>query len=93
MEFPAWVEKSKSNKKRATSRLRFILSTITLQRTGQRGMRGLAPLVGLDYTTLYHYVREGAFSQSAADCIEKALGKKVIKASDLTNPLEITTAP
>lgn len=97
MYFPDWVEKGcRTRRQRATARLKFILFTATYDLTGMRGPRVLAPIVGLDFSTIYLYIREGAFSETAAAKIVDALAIHKDKLSvpfstvDLIAPLEIT---
>lgn len=92
MRFPAWVDgPRKSKADRASARLKWMLSQAAFALTGKTGMRNLAPLVGLDQSLLYMYIRQGSFTVQSATKIEKALGRKVINAYHLTNPLEIDT--
>lgn len=91
MHFPTWVDgpRSKTKAQRASARLKWMLSQVAFSLTGKTGMRNLAPLTGLDQSLFYLYIRQGAFSATSATAIEKALGRKVIKAEYLTNPLDI----
>lgn len=88
MYFPERVEKGcRTKRQRATARLKFILSSAAFDHTGKVGLRGLAKIVGMDYTTLYLYVREGSFSESAADKIAAKL--PAVDRAMLISPLEI----
>jgi hypothetical protein len=90
MRIPAWVDGARSSKsKRASSRLRFICNHLAAQYTERASLRALGELVGLDHSTIAIYIRRGAFSLPAAEKIVAALPAKAIRASDLTNPLEI----
>jgi hypothetical protein len=94
MYFPEWVEKGcRTKKERATARLKFILSDAAFGLTGKTGLRGLEKIVGVDYTTMHLYIRNGAFSETIAERIVTALKARdsgsPIAADMLIKPLEI----
>lgn len=93
MNFPTWVDgpPRKTSQQRASARLQYILSNVALQLTQRQSMRALAEKCAIDHSLLSKYIKQGYFSQSAANRIEFMLGKKHVTAAHLTNPLEIDT--
>ena len=92
MQFPSWADAPKlSKKRRATQRLRFIISNLALRVSGRQSHRALADHVGLNHSTISVYVRRGAFSEKAAKVIEDRVGKELCPSEWLTDPLSIKT--
>lgn len=94
MQFPAWVEGSRTPKgQRASNRLKFIMGKLALEHTGRNSMRALAEKIGYDHSTFSTYIRRGAFTDKAAAEIVDALGcQKTVKPTYLTDPLNIPSA-
>ena len=92
MQFPPWANGPKlSKKQRASLRLRYIISKISLQISGRQSHRALAEHVGLNHSTISLYVSRGAFSEKAAKTIEERVGRTICRAEWLTDPLNIET--
>ena len=92
MQFPPWANGPKlSKKRRASLRLRFIVSNLALNVSGRQSHRALAEHVGLNHSTISLYVSRGAFSEKAAKTIEQRVGQTTCRAEWLTDPLNIET--
>lgn len=90
LKIPLWVEKGlKTNKAKATARLKFILTNLAARHTGRASLRALADRVGLDHSTLSVYTRAGAFSEKAASTFVANLNDPMITVEVLTKPLEV----
>ena len=90
MQFPPWADGPKlSKKRRATLRLKYMISRLALIASVRQSHRALGERCGLDHSTISMYVRRGAFSPNAAAVIEQAMGRNNIRAEWLTDPLNI----
>lgn len=89
-KFPTWVETppNQSDEARASKRLRFILEQVCTS-TGLLRIAVLARHCNVERTSIHFYIRRGKFSAAMAQQIEDALGKTVVRASHLTDPLSI----
>lgn len=91
---PSWVEKGKTRKEeRATARLDYLLGLLAALHTERKSMRGLAEKVGLDHSTISGYIRQGAFTQSAAQRIVDTLKDPKLSVTMLTEPLTVARSP
>lgn len=90
MIFPSWVDGGRKSKAhRATARLRHIINTLASQHTERASLRALGEKVGVNYSTMSHYIARGHFSPKAANKIEAVLGECIAPATWFTNPLSI----
>lgn len=88
MRFPAWTEVD-DPKERARHRLRYLINTATSKVSPRGTLTDFANFCGVDRTSLHTHMRNGAFSPVMAVAIERAVGPDVLRATDLTNPLDI----
>jgi hypothetical protein len=92
MQFPLWADNPKlSKKRRATLRLKYIISHLSLMVSARQSHRALGEACGLDHSTISMYVRRGGFSQNAASMIETTMGREHVRAEWLVDPLSIKT--
>lgn len=92
MQFPHWADAPNlSKKRRASMRLRYLISTLALQATQRTSHRALAAKVGIDHSTISKAVRDGGFSHYSAALIENTLGRQHVRAEWLTDPLSISS--
>lgn len=92
MQFPPWADAPNlSKKKRASLRLRFLISQLAIHATQRTSHRALATAVGVDHSTISKAIRDGAFTHYTANLIETSLGRKHVRAEWLVDPLSITS--
>lgn len=90
MKIPDHVCRGKRRQEeRATALLKYLIRKLALQHTERGSMRALSEKVSLDHSTVAIYVRQGRFSQSAAERIVNSLGDPELKVSYLTEPLSL----
>ena len=88
MRFPAWTEVP-DPRERASKRLHFLITAAAAQVVPKGTLADFATHCGIDRTSMHYHIRRGAFSGAMAVAIERAVGANVLRAVDLTNPLDI----
>lgn len=91
---PTWVDKGKTrNAQRASARLDYLMGLLAALHTERKSIRGLAEKVGMDHSTISLYIRNGAFTEAAANRIVTALKDPKLTAAMLMNPMGIDKSP
>lgn len=91
MRFPDWVDDPKNTpKKRAVARLRYLMTSLAVERTGSGTIRSFSRLVGVDHSTLAYSLKNGVCSTRIAGIIEEKLGRDAAPREFFEKPLEIT---
>jgi len=92
VRFPAWVDTHKKDEHRATARLRYLISRAAIEATGKQSVRALAAKIEMDHSSLSFAIRRGYLTVPMAIAIEQAVGRAVVRAEYLTDPLKIKVA-
>lgn len=87
MEFPDWVLHAPDEDK-ASARLRYLINKAAVECAGSGSLANFASAAGVDRTLLYRYITAGAFTESAAQRIERVAGH-VVTAVMLVDPMSI----
>lgn len=92
MVFPAWVNKARSNKAKASARLRYIIIRLAIEHSASASVRAMCDSAGLcRHSVVALYISKGAFSQRLAEKFEQHFGSDIITAAALMDPLSIET--
>lgn len=91
MHFAPWVDEPTQPEKRASNRLRFLIQKAANEKVASGSLAAFADYCGIDRSSMHKHISAGAFSGRMAVAIERACGASLLRAVDLTNPLDIPT--
>ena len=89
VRFPPWVDAQPNDDERASARLRYLVNRAALEATGKQSVRALAEKIEMDHSSISNAIRRGYMSEGMAMAIEQSVGRAVLKANYLINPLKI----
>ena len=62
MHFPTWVDRERDRRKRASLRLKYMLSHATLRKYGRTSIHDLARDVGCNHSSIFNAISRGWFT-------------------------------
>ena len=89
VRFPHWVDDVSTDQERASARLRYLVNRAAIEATGKQSVRALAEKIEMDHSSISNAIRRGYMSEGMAQAIEQSVGRAVLKANYLINPLKI----
>lgn len=95
--FPTWVGTHKKKDTAADKlllaqrRLKYLLGFAALELSEGASMTSLAKVLGVSHGILYYSITHGAFTIEAAQAVEDAAGRDLLRKEWLVFPLDIPT--
>ena len=89
MHFPTWVDRERDRRKRASLRLKYMLSHATLRKYGRTSIHDLARDVGCNQSSIFNAISRGWFTSEMAQGIERVLTREELPHEWLVKPLEM----
>lgn len=90
MNIPEHVCRGKrSNADKSSAILKFVLLNLAARYTSRASIRSLAEEVGMDHSTICLYMRNGSFSNTAANRIIETFPDTGLRADNLVQPLTL----
>lgn len=87
---PSWMDNPRHSKaKRASLRLKYMLSVAALRKYGRASMHDLAKDVPCNHSSIFNAISRGYFTAPMAESIERVFGPSELPASALIDPLSI----